>query len=79
MRERERMHLEERDQGAKYKNIILDDCKYLFIFNKVYNILLLISSSLSSSSYTFPSNHNIDKSLYALCFGHGRPLINVFM
>ena len=43
------MHPEERDQGAKYKNIILDDCKYLSILNKVYNILLLISSSLSSS------------------------------
>ena len=73
------MHLEERDQGAKYKNIILDDCKYLSILNKVYNILLLISSSLSSSRYTFLSNHNVDKSLCGLCFGDGGPLINVFM
>ena len=75
------MHLEERDQGAKYKNIILDDCKYLSnnLFNKVYNILLLISSSLSSSRYTFLSNHNVDKRLRGLCFGDGGPLINVFM
>ena len=73
------MHLEERDQGAKYKNIILDDCKYLSILNKVYNILLLISSSLSSSRYTFLSNHNVDKRLRGLCFGDGGPLINIFI
>ena len=73
------MHLEERDQGAKYKNIILDDCKYLSILNKVYNILLLISSSLSSSMYTFLSNHNVDKRLRGLYFGDGGPLINLFI